>query len=417
MSVTSSLVPSDVFSSSGFRKQSSWSDESIQPTSTAAVFAQSSSPSLSSSSSSSPPGPTSSPPVPPAPAAAGPSSAARSSAVQSSTPQSSGGNYAASASAAVSTMSSPVFIAQPAILASIIVASVAVFVAIATAAFLLIRRSRRRRTNTAGMARITSRDDRQGDEKRPWKADAEQPRSPSESAMGLRPPSWAERSSVPSTLPSYSSRASRPSRPSTARSSATWEDNSEIDVLATDGSSTIRTFSTYSEPTPTATTPTLTNSGSPLTATVGSLSPNTTVNTFDDPGYTYPVGSSNASAPRHRPQLSIDTSGVVFEPRTRSRAEHLRDEYMRSQVALNPFDDSAAAAAAPQYTDLYRSPAWSHGNQPSRTINDVTSPWAETGAVIGADGSADLERRGRSRMVMPPTYSKLFPSSGPQPMH
>ncbi len=39
---------------------------------------------------------------------------------------------------------------------------------------------------------------------------------------------------------------------------------------------------------------------------------------------------------RHRPQLSIDTSGVVFEPRTRSRAEHLRDEYMRSQVALNP---------------------------------------------------------------------------------
>lgn len=408
MSVTSVLVPSDAFFTSGF-KQQSWSYETISPTSTTAASAQQSSSSASSTSSSLP-ALTSSPPVPPAPAASSPSSSAQTSSLQSS-----GGNYAASASAAASNISSPMYINQPSILAGIVVGCIAILAAIAAAALFLFRRSRRRRNDTAGMARITSRDDMQGHEKRPWKADAEQAGSPTESTIDLRPPPWAERSPVPSTLPSYSFRISRPSRhSSTVRSSATWEDNSEIDVLATDGSSTIRTFSTYSEPTPTATTPTLTTSGSPLTATVGSLSPNATVNPFDHPGYTYPAGSSNATGSRHRPQLSIDTSGVVFEPRTRSRAEHLRDEYMRSQVALNPFDDSAAAGA--EQPELYRSPAWSHGNRPSRTVTDAASPWVESGAVIGADGSAESERRGRSRMVMPPTYNKLFPSSGRQPI-
>ncbi len=132
MSVTSVLVPSDAFFTSGFQQQS-WSYETVSPTSATAAFAQLSSSSVSLTSSSLP-APTSTPPVPPAPAATFPSSSA-----QTSFPKSSVGNYAASASAAASISRAPcTSINLP---SSLVSSSAAIdLTAIAAAAFFLSRR-------------------------------------------------------------------------------------------------------------------------------------------------------------------------------------------------------------------------------------------------------------------------------------
>lgn len=395
---------------------------------------------------------TSTQPAPPPATAPTPSSNVSSAGLGSAISSTSIGNYAASSRPSSMSSPSPSSSAsslwtQPAVLAGIVVGCVALVAGGCVVAFLLVRRSRRRQRDTKGMVRIDSRDDEKGSGHtstvrsppgigwaNPWDpstplstqssgpfGDPVVPRYTPTRAFSRRLPEDilpSPQVSIPATLPSYTSRATPASRRGTAihRDSSVWEDGSEIDVLATDGSSTIRTISTYTEA-----TPTMTDGSSPINTLVGTGSP-ASANPFDHPGYTYPVGSSNAVRSA-RPQLFIDTTGTSL-PRhpaaaqfnevppthlhARSRAETLRDEYMRSQLALNPFEDSAAVDAA---ADPHRSPAWSHGNRLARHGPGMESPGIASAVTHDDREAGDETGRGRTRMVAPPIYSKLFPTS------